>query len=218
MFSLLETILWQPTPRPDPSAGYTLLDEHLTRLLTSAAHFGFAGDRPSTLTALTTALTTQAHQLSQTPTDHKVRLLLHADGHIQLEATPWVLPPSLSPLRIKLAPDPIDRRNELLYHKTTERSLYTQARAAVNDCDDVLLWNDRREVTETSIANLVLPWEGRWLTPPVHCGLLPGTLRAHLLATGQLEEAVISLDQLCHVPEFYLINSLRQWQRAILVD
>ena len=92
---------------------------------------------------------------------------------------------------MRLAAHPVDPSDEFLYHKTTNRAVYERARRP--DCDDVILWNPAGEVTETTIANLVVEGgmteQGRRVTPPVACGLLPGTLRAELLATGEVSEA-----------------------------
>jgi para-aminobenzoate synthetase/4-amino-4-deoxychorismate lyase len=59
--------------------------------------------------------------------------------------------------------------------------------------------------------------DGRWLTPPLRCGLLDGVGRAHWLATGRLHEAVITLADLPKAQGFAFINSLRGWIEARLV-
>jgi para-aminobenzoate synthetase/4-amino-4-deoxychorismate lyase len=98
--------------------------------------------------------------------------------------------------------------------------VYQQALAACPGCDDALLWNADGEVTESTIANLVYRLEGQLYTPPVSCGLLPGTLRGQVLAHGaeqeNVEERVLKLDELPACGELWLINSVRGWRRAIL--
>ena len=110
---------------------------------------------------------------------------------------------------IALAAAPIDPANPFLYHKTTNRGLYEDAIAARPGFDDVLLYNDRGEVTESTIANLVVESGGVLLTPPVSCGLLPGTLRAHLLEEGRIREKVITLQDVIAPHACYLLNSVR---------
>ena len=61
--------------------------------------------------------------------------------------------------------------------------------------DDVVLWNDGGEVTETTTANIVADFGEGKVTPPVSCGLLAGTFRAELLARGEVREAVIPLER-----------------------
>jgi para-aminobenzoate synthetase/4-amino-4-deoxychorismate lyase len=73
----------------------------------------------------------------------------------------------------------------------------------------VILWNEKGEVTETSTANLLFERDGTLFTPPVSCGLLPGTYRAWLLDLGKIEEKVIRLEDLSDFSRVYLINSVR---------
>ncbi len=110
-------------------------------------------------------------------------------------------------MQVRLASEPIDPTNLFLYHKTTNRAVYERARRS--DCDDVVLWNPDGEVTETTIANIIVEVEGRRVTPPVACGLLPGTMRAELLARNDIAEAPVTVQQLQAAPEFSLINAVR---------
>ncbi len=97
-------------------------------------------------------------------------------------------------------------------------SVYDQAVAQRPDCDDVILWNERGEVTESSVANIVVPVDGELFTPPQHSGLLAGTFREELLADGKIRERVIYKEELRQASSFFLINSVRKWMPAVLVD
>ena len=79
------------------------------------------------------------------------------------------------------------------------------------DADDVILWNERGEITETTIANLVLEIDDEALTPKESSGLLPGTLRAELLANRRVRETVLTLADLDRADAIWAINSLRGW-------
>ena len=81
-------------------------------------------------------------------------------------------------------------RDVFLFHKTSRRQRYEEARRRHPDADDVVLINDRGEVTESTIANLAARIEGRWVTPPIEAGLLPGIGRAVALEEGSLTEAL----------------------------
>jgi len=59
--------------------------------------------------------------------------------------------------------------------------------------------------------------DGRWVTPPLACGLLPGVMRQTLLAHGRIEEATIHLDDLHRATGLALINSVRGWLPAQLL-
>jgi para-aminobenzoate synthetase/4-amino-4-deoxychorismate lyase len=200
-FALIETLRWTP------GKGYFILQEHLNRLQSSADYFSIECSTEEVLNYLLAL----AEDFSTTP--QRVRLLLHNDG--RLEGTfIEIETPSSTPLKIRLASQPIDSQNALLYHKTTQRQLYETCLAEAEDVDEVVLWNERGEVTEFCTANLVVEISGRLLTPPVSCGLLPGTYREFLLQRGILTEQVLTVDDLRKSSRIYLINAVRKWRRA----
>jgi len=56
---------------------------------------------------------------------------------------------------------------------------------------------------------------GRWFTPPIACGLLAGVQRRHLLETRtEIEERVLSEDDLRTADAVYLANAVRGLRRA----
>jgi para-aminobenzoate synthetase/4-amino-4-deoxychorismate lyase len=198
-FELLETIRWTP------ERGFFLLDRHLTRLERSARHFGYTYNAADLRSALDRAVASSADTL-------RVRLLLSHDGTARVECA--VLEPLTTPARVVLAHEPIPPGNVFPYHKTTDRRVYDAAKRP--DADDVILWNVDRQVTETTIANIVAEIGGRKLTPPVECGLLPGTFRAQLLDERAIEEGVITIDQIREATGLWLVNSVREWWPARL--
>ncbi len=201
-FSLLETLLWEP------GRGYLLLQAHLARLADSAAYFDFPCDCGRVEKVLEKAAAGFAAPM-------RVRLALAGDGVPHLEAA--VLDRPRPRWRVGLAAGPVASGDRLLFHKTTERALYEQALAARPDCDEVLLWNERRELTEGTRSNLVVRLAGRLWTPPVACGLLAGTFRGALLAAGRLAERILPVACLEEAEAVFLVNSLRRWVRADLV-
>lgn len=198
-FSLLESILWTP------GDGYVLLPEHLARLARSARYFDFSCD----LHVVRTELDRLEARLSAQRQHRKVRLLLGDDGRISLEAVPLVPQSAAAPPLACLARTPIDPKDRFLYHKTTNRQVYERAKAECPEADEVILWNDRGEVTEGCIANVVAELNGQRCTPPVECGLLPGVCRESLLRKGWMTERVIRTEELTEASRLYLINSVR---------
>jgi len=202
-FQLLETMLYD-------GREVFLLEEHLQRLAQSAEYFGFDFDREAVCTRLRAAMGDFGE------TQQRVRLLLSQDGQITLEAAPLEPDGYRGPLRLRLAAKPVDTENVFLYHKTTRREVYESAKAD-GDCDDVILWNQRGEATETTIANLVVELDGQLVTPPVRCGLLPGVFRRHLLETGQIAERVVPVEDLRRATRLLAVNSVRRWMPAVLL-
>ncbi|MHB8907368.1 MAG: aminodeoxychorismate synthase component I [Syntrophales bacterium] len=202
-FQLLETLLWTP------AEGYFLESRHLDRLRDSARYF----DYPYHERRIVEVLSAAAADFSGEA--HRVRLLLSHDGGVECSATP-LGPPEVRPLRVCVAKCPVHSGDRFLFHKTTRREIYETARSSCPDVDDVLLYNEAGEVTESSIANLVILHKGRLVTPPLDCGLLNGTYRTELLERGEISEQTVTLAALKQAEKIYLINSVRKWREAVL--
>ncbi len=210
-------------PIPTPSlASLTLLetmrleagiihrvDRHLARMRKTAADFGHLFHEDEVRTAL-----------GQASRDHqdgcwRTRLTVDADGVPLVECTPHA--DSDAVWRVAFAPTPIDDEDPLIFNKTTSRHQYDRARRARPDVDDVVLWNPRGEVTESTIANLVAELDGVRCTPPVACGLLAGVFRGELVESGQLVERVLRRGTVAQASRLWIVNSLRGWVEATLV-
>ncbi|OFV91883.1 MAG: hypothetical protein A3G76_07000 [Acidobacteria bacterium RIFCSPLOWO2_12_FULL_65_11] len=202
-FELLETMRWTP------GEGFFLLERHLDRLRDSARYFEFAcvSDRVREI------VDQCGRAASSVGRPLRVRLLLAEDGTARIEHAPLDLKEGA--VSVRLATHPIDPSDPFLFHKTTNRGVYERARRP--DCDDVLLWNPQREVTESTMANVVVEIDGRRVTPPIACGLLAGTLRAELLSKGEIVEGRVTIDDLLAAPRLWLINSVRGWCPVALV-
>jgi para-aminobenzoate synthetase/4-amino-4-deoxychorismate lyase len=195
-FNLLETIRWTP------EEGYFLLDRHLERLEQSARYFGFRVLLPE----VHRELEQLASRSSQAP--QKIRLLISKEGDIRLEASA-LTEQEMRLQCVALARAPVDSSDPFLYHKTTRRQVYEAARAACPGFDDVILFNDKGEITESAIGNIAVEIDGKLYTPPVSCGLLAGTLRAHLLQEAELLERIITVEEAVRSPRVFLMNSVR---------
>ncbi|MEE9367740.1 MAG: aminodeoxychorismate synthase component I [Pontiella sp.] len=202
-FQLLETMLWEP------ESGIYLLNEHMQRFGKSAAYF----DIPMDAYAVFQALEDAAEGLENIP--HRMRLLVSRDGSFEIQTVPLNRAEE-TVSKIALAKEPVNSQNAFLFHKTTHRIVYERAQSEHSDCDDVILWNEEGEVTESCIANVVIRKNGRLITPPVECGLLAGTFREHLLKSGEIEEGIILVEDLKDADEVFLVNSVRRWQKAVI--
>lgn len=215
-FELLETMLWTPgeslcPPAADEPAsphGYFLLDSHIARMRESAAYFSFPFEEAS----LKRKLLSLASGLPPAP--HRVRLLLDRQGNINCEAKPYAESPDKTEPAACLAKRPVASDNVFLYHKTTNRRVYDQAIALRPGYDEVILWNEKGEVTEFCAANIIVDLDGQMLTPSVNCGLLPGTYRDWLLKKGAIKEQAIKTDMLRQCRRIYLCNSVRKMREV----
>ena len=202
-FDLLETIALD-------DGEYALLDRHLARARDSALYFGFRWNESEVLRALDDVR--QLHPSRR----YRVRLIIGRRGKARTEASP-LGESGTAPIPVRFASVPIDHRDPLVFHKTTERARYDVELERCRHCDDVIFWNSRGEVTESTIANVVVFSDGKHWTPPREAGLLAGTLRAELIARGELFERTITKKELTAAESFALINSVRGWMSARLV-
>ena len=190
-FQLFESILLE-------DGEFFLLERHLERLRDSAAYFGFRFCEDEINAAL--------RRVSGAGS-FKVRLMLWKDGRIETEVS------AIEPVEtrsVALAKEPVNSSDRFLFHKTTRRDFYDAQ-------PDVIFWNERGEVTESNIANVVVRIGDELFTPPVESGLLAGTFRNQLLAEGKIKERVITIEELKNAQKFFLINSVRKWMNVLFV-
>ena len=183
---------------------FPLLSYHLSRLHYSANFFAFP------LKAEEVKAKLEQFAISHPAGNYKVRLRLSRHRNINIEGAP--LPVLHEPVCCSLAKEPI-ADSLFLYHKTTNREIYEPF--ANPDTFSTLLWNEKEELTEFTFGNLAVERNGCFYTPPVSCGLLPGTFRQKLLEDGVLKERVIHKEELTDF-KIWFINSVRGWLRAEL--
>lgn len=183
---------------------YPLLPYHLARLQDSSDYFHFPGNTEG----VKVELVKMAQQYQQGT--YKVRLLLDRKGQLELQAQQTS--PVDEPVKCILATLPVDSKNPFLFHKTTHREVYEQANAELSkEQFSVLLWNEKQQITEFTIGNVIVEKDGRFFTPPIGCGLLAGTLRQQLLDQQKIEEKIILKDELHEYDAIWFINGVRGW-------
>ncbi|MBT2583269.1 aminodeoxychorismate synthase component I [Planococcus sp. ISL-109] len=200
-FSLLESLKLE-------AGNYPLLSVHLERLKDSASYFRFPLDEEQ----VTHILNSLAEQYPHGT--FKVRMTVARSGKVEAQATP--VKPIEQPVHCALAITPVDSKDAFLYHKTTNRSVYEQHQKRASSVFSVLLWNEREELTEFTIGNLVAEKDGRFYTPPVSSGLLAGTYRQQLLDEGRIETKVLKKDELHAFDALWFINGVRGWLKVEL--
>ena len=203
-FELLESM------RRDPGEPIRRLEQHVERLRHSAAYFGFAFEETNVRAAMASAGANSDRPV-------KIRLRLARGGTIEVSSTPLDRG-APEPVRLALDDVPVDPNDIFLFHKTTRRRLYEDARTRHPDADDTLLVNTRAQITETSAENVAAKLGGRWWTPTLDEGLLPGTERAALLLDGTIAERVIEVEEAKEAEALAVFNSVRGWRLAVLVS
>jgi para-aminobenzoate synthetase/4-amino-4-deoxychorismate lyase len=201
-FSLLETMRLE-------HGRVERLERHVARMAEGARYFEYQWNESAVRHAI------GAMAAAHPEGCWRVRLLLSAGGMPTIECTPHAQ--DGRPWRVDFALEPVNPQDPFILHKTTHRVVHEAARRAHTEVDDVLLWNRRGEVTESTIANVVAEIDGLRYTPPLRCGLLAGTFRAEQLEAGAMYEHVLTKDDIASASRLWLINSVRGWVDAEFV-
>ncbi len=215
-FELLETLRLA-------KGEYAWLERHVQRLMSSASVLGFDIHEEKIRNAL------HEHARLHTGETRRVRMLVTRAGSITITSETldakmpiWSKPASPLPFepsttrKIALATTPVHRHERALHHKTTRRTVYDTHRQQHPNAFDVLLWNQQQELTEFTYGSLVVEIDGEWLTPSLASGLLPGVMRAELIARGEIIERVVHVDDLSRAQSVWFINSVRGWVRVMM--
>ncbi|HEY4072321.1 MAG TPA: aminodeoxychorismate synthase component I [Herbaspirillum sp.] len=195
------------------SSGCRHMDRHLQRLAHSAAACGFLCDEDAIRNALK-----QASDALAGDAPHRLRLTLAPNGEITLTAA--ILLPVQEPVRLFIAPDSRDSDDFFTAHKTTVRKAYDRAwqDAEKRGGFDQLFLNQNGHVTEGGRSNVFVRLQGRWYTPPLRAGLLPGVMRAELLGdpAWDASERDLSLEDLRNAERIVVCNALRGVLQAMV--
>lgn len=188
---LIETVLWDGAACP-------LLAWHRARLTDGARRLGWAAPR--------------LDLIGPPGRPARLRVLCGPDGLAAPEVSD--LPPPIALWRVGVAAQRLRSDDPWLRIKSTRRAGYDAARRDLrDDLDEVLLLNERGEVCDGSITTLFFDRGHGMRTPPAASGLLPGVLRAKMMAEGLREEVLLPAD-LPHL-RLWLGNALRGLSPAV---
>ncbi len=187
----------------DPDTGVPLLERHLARMKASAALFGFPFDRHAVRNELQAA----TFRLRKS---RRIRLVLAKSGAIAIEVSPMPAAPA-EPVAVALVPLPVDPSDFRLRHKTSDRAFYGTPPPG---CFDSVFLDPDDNLTEGGFTSIFVERDGVLVTPPLVRGLLPGVLRAELLATGRAVEGDLAIADLAG--RFFVGNALRGLIPAIV--
>lgn len=188
-FDLIETMAF------DPARGVPLIERHLARMKASARALGFAFDRHAARNELQAATFRLA-------APSRVRLLLARSGAIAIETAP--LPTTPAEVTVALAPHPLAPTDYRRHHKTSDRAAWERGR--LPGAFETLYVDPDGALAEGSFTSLFVARDGVLLTPAA-ARVLPGVLRAELLATGAAREADLTPADLA--AGFFIGNALR---------
>ena len=110
-------------------------------------------------------------------------------------------------------------------HKTTQYldHIFARAQAEQRGFNEAILINSKKNITESTIANLFLVIGGQIVTPKISDGILPGIIRKFVIqccrnANLSIQERSISIDEASSATEIFQTNSLVGIQSLSKID
>ena len=183
-----------------------LENQHIERLRKASRYFAFPFDSEN----LKQKIEEECHACDANQ-DYRLRISLSKSGEIEVDRQ--VLPPlSTSFCQAQLCLQEANLQQAFTYFKTTHRPHLSLGE------QEIIYHNKSGELLETSIGNLVLKIAGKLYTPPVRLGILPGIYRQYLLETGQVEERVLTIEDLKGAEAIYGCNAVRGLYELILQE
>jgi para-aminobenzoate synthetase / 4-amino-4-deoxychorismate lyase len=208
---LIETMLWKE------KIGFYLLANHLNRLKQSADFFKYPYTKKTILQNLD-KLTLRLN----TKHSYRVRLLLDQSGKISLEPTIILNKNPDLEQKIILSKKQTNSADIFLYHKTTNRKLYTAEYEKYKKMGffDVIFCNEKNRITEGAISNIFIKQKEIYYTPPIQCGVLPGVFRNYFINQKNLkiQEKILELKDLNSAEAIYCTNAVRGLTEVKLKD
>ena len=200
-FELFETML------VTAGGGIRHLGRHLDRLACSARVLGFAWDPAAAKAALQARLAGLVRGAA-----YRLRLALAHDGRIDVRHAPLQrLDEPVVTLRI--ADVRLPDGNPLAAHKTTQRATYDEGVRAAERVGafDSLFFSRAGRLVEGGRSSVFVQSGGRWWTPPLADGALPGVMRGVLLEDPHWNaaERSLTLDDLLNAQAIVVCNALR---------
>jgi para-aminobenzoate synthetase/4-amino-4-deoxychorismate lyase len=186
----------------------------LARLENSATYFEFKYAHDSIIQALQ-----NYRQHFEIDKEYRLKLSLKPNGDIVLVHAE--LRPLKQPVRLLLSAQSCTTPALFLAHKSSHRACYDQAWQAAEKQGgfDSLFCNAAGYITEGGRSNVFVQLAGKWYTPPISDGVLPGIMRSVLLEDTQLQatEKSLSLQDLRQAEQIIVCNALRGAMKAELV-
>lgn len=172
-------------------------DQHLERLTKASRYFAYPFDSENLRQKIE-----EECQACDSHQDYRLRITISKSGEMELSRQ-ILTPLSPSFCKAKLCLQEADLNQSFTYFKTTHRPHLSLGE------QEKIYHNKSGELLETSIGNLVLKINGKLYTPPTSLGILPGIYRQYLLETGQVDEKVLTLEDLNQAEAVYGCNAVR---------
>ena len=191
------------------------LTRHIARAMRSAAVLGM---RIENETQIRQAVMGVLAKTPQSLEFGRLRISFQKSGEFDLVHEtyhPWT-----SPARLTILDRPINESSPLIGIKTLPFTENIECLKLAHDegFDEGVRFNLSGVVSESATSNLLLKINGRWVTPNLASGCLPGITRGLALEWLDVEERVVSREELESAESIYLLSSLKVAQPVSLLE
>ena len=175
------------------------VEAHLERLSGAADVFSVPVDRDRILDGLRGVA-------DGDPGLAKVRIAVRRDGEFDVQIGESAL--GAGPLHAVVAGRPVSSADPNLRFKTTGRAVYESFLDEHAEFDEVLLWNERKEITEFCRGSVVVEIDGQRWSPLPSSGCLESVSVRMLVADGQVRYRTLRLEELERVDAVFFVNAV----------
>ncbi len=184
------------------------LEHHLERLKNSLTHLQIKTPEAAELaTGIDSVVAANPHF-----ENGRLRITVFSDGQWLITHQPYEI--NSAPAKLMRYPDAKFSNYSIANTKSTSYAENFRALrlAQSNGFDDCLFINEKGEVVESSVANILWLKDGLWYTPRITSGALPGVTRALLIEHFEIRESTLQESNLGKVETLALVSSLREIQ------
>jgi branched-chain amino acid aminotransferase len=183
------------------------LDRHVNRLIEGATALLFTMPDLEAIRQAIADLVTRTAGIERgrfriTLFSHGEFLLTHENAPMRVTPQKLIISPS-----VRYSATALTGRKSLSYGEGSFGVRFAEK----NGYDDVLYLNERGEVVETGLANILIEKRGSFSTPQLQSGCLPGIVRGVLLDWfKEVKEESLTLDDVKNASGLYILSSMRE--------
>lgn len=178
------------------------LTEHMVRARKSAKFAQITLPSDSQINVALTKLLTAAPQVNGL-----LRLSFDKNGNWAAVHLPFIDP--ITDSKVWIYPKLISLGANVIKTYPYAHRLDILAEANAHGFDEALVINAEDMICEGAVSNIIFYTAGRWITPPISDGVLPGIVRGLVLKHLNIEQAALPVSKINEVGAGILLSSLR---------
>lgn len=145
-------------------------------------------------------------------------LRISFDSNGQWAAVHLPYHPHNEPAKLRIHPDQCAINGQMIKSYPYGDRLAILEEAKLLGFDEALVCNTDGKICEGAVSNVIVKIDGRWVTPPISDGILPGIMRELVLQLCGVEVESVSISRIEEVDAAILLSSLRISQPVASID